>query len=1203
MSLSMTKRSFALAAVVALTAAAGTGCSGKPAQQPQGGVRVTMKLAAGLVQTNVQAMTLTITDAGLAPTFSQIVQPMSQNTAGEWTGYVTAIPTDTSLAGVKRHFHIDAFDAAAAAIFRGDADQFVKQGGLAQVYLMLQPVTPPNQFGNQAPVIDVLTSSAATTAPGTLVNLGVTAHDPDVGVGPGAGIASYLWTSTCGTLAGAATATPTWTAPTGPDTTCTLAVTVTDSCAPLYQDGTPPPTACASSVTAQLQVKVETAKTGNAAITAYPNTCPVVASLNAVETFTYDANGKVAGYKADLTVFALDADADDLKYTWTSTCTGAAFGIVPAIETKNASGATFTSSDPLTACTIRVDVKDYWPSDIAPAGSGLPADRGCDNAATVGLSKPAGFQLAPVIVRTTQPNATASGATQVDPGKTYTFGADLTDPNGGVTNEFVGYPIQIAWDQATGAGAGTWISQSPGAPYQLASAGSASIQWKAPADVSSTMWVKLIVQNKLGLKAEHLFAIVPANVCVGAAAGTACNDGDPCTQTDTCDGAGACVGSNPVACTTPGTCQTLVGAACNKQTGSCDYPLAAPSTSCSDGNACTQNDVCSAAGACVPGPAINVCPGADQCHSVGTCAPATGCPAPVAVANGTLCNDANACTSGDACLAGVCAGTVDAAHLCNTPPTAACQSAGGTCNPATGACSYPAANTGATCGVANLCVSGQQCLADGSCSAGNQKVCPAPSSCDPVDGACKSLAPVAKVQTTEAPTLASPAALAYDVSGSVYQTGYIVAPGFNFGSGTITSAGNQDVYVAKLNPLTGRADVAGTWARSFGDAAKNQYGQSVAASGNGYVGVVGGFQGTLAMDTFSFTNGTTQFVDFVAGLNATTGAVVWMKQFNLNDPTGAGKLFSIASNPSQSAFAVCGIVVKKLASDFGASPVFTGVAGGLKDVVVAVLDAASGNVSWARQFGGTGNEDCSAVSIDDSGNVVISGSYTVPFSFGSHALPATGGSQFVYVAKLDATGTAQFASGFGLSGATTAAIRSLATDVNGNVAFSGQLIGSMTVGATALVPADPANPTPAAFVGYADASLTGKWAAQLFTPNALNGGNDGRAVAFDSFGRVYLTGIVDEGSGPTAGAAALTSAGSGDSYLLRLNADGTTDSAAIYGDFSPQEGWGLLVARSAVGAELNSVWMSGNYNGNITFSPLAQIVGNATVQKYLVKLK
>jgi hypothetical protein len=1070
----------------------------------------------------------------------------------------------------------------------------VLQGGTANVYMMLQQIQPPNQFGNQAPVIDALTTSAGTTAPGSTVSLSVTAHDPE------AQALTYLWTAPvgCGSFSSATVTAPTWTAPAGADTTCTLTVTVTDTCTPNSQDGTAPATACASSVAAQLQIQVRTAQTGSAAVNAYPNTCPVLASLNAVEKFTYDGNGKASGYSADLTVFAMDADSDDLKYTWSSTC---AATIVPSAETKNAFTATFaTTTDMAKACVVRVDVKDYWPSDVSPAGSNLPAYRGCDNFSTVTLSPAVDFKLAPVIVRTSQPNSDTAGVTHVDAGKKYIFGADLSDPNGGLVNGFTGYPLKIDWFTATGVSAGTFTAQFPPSG-SLASAGSASIEWVAPADVSSTMFVKMVVTNALSLKSEHLFAIAPANVCVGAAAGKACNDGNPCTTGDACDGAGACVGT-PVACTTPGVCQTIVGATCNTQTGSCDYPNAALGSTCTDSNACTVGDACNGAGVCTAGTPIVTCPGADQCHSVGACVPATGCPAPVAVANGTACNDGNACTSGDACLAGVCAGTVDAAHLCNTPPTAACQSAAGTCNTTTGACSYPAANLGATCAAANLCVSGQVCLADGSCSAGVQKSCPAPSSCDPVDGLCKSLAPVAKVQTTEPPTLASPAALAYDVSGNVYQTGYIVAPGFNFGSGTITSAGNQDVYVAKLNPATGRADVAGTWAKSFGDAAKNQYGQSVAASKN-YVGVVGGFQGTLAMDAFSFTNGTTQFVDFVAGLNATTGATVWMKQFNLNDPTGAGKLFSIASNPSQTAFAVCGIVVKKLASDFGTAPVFTGAVGGLKDVVVAVLDEATGNVVWARQFGGTGNEDCSAVSIDDSGNVVISGSYTVPFSFGTHALPATGGSQFVYVAKLDATGTAQFASGFGFSGATTAAIRSLATDVNGNVAFSGQLIGSMTVGATALVPADPANPTPAAFVGYADASLTGKWAAQLFTPNALNGGNDGRAVAFDSYGRVYLTGIVDEGSGPTAGAAALTSAGSGDSFLLRMNADGTTDSAALYGDFSPQEGWGLLVARSAVGGELNSIWMSGNYNGNITFSPLAQIVGNATVQKYLVKLK
>ena len=48
------------------------------------------------------------------------------------------------------------------------------------------------------------------------------------------------------------------------------------------------------------------------------------------------------------------------------------------------------------------------------------------------------------------------------------------------------------------------------------------------------------------------------------------------------------------------------------------------------------------------------CGGADQCHTVGACVPATGCPAPVAKANGTTCEDGNSCTTGDACQGGAC---------------------------------------------------------------------------------------------------------------------------------------------------------------------------------------------------------------------------------------------------------------------------------------------------------------------------------------------------------------------------------------------------------------------------------------------------------------------------------------------------------------------------------------------------------------------
>jgi LruC domain-containing protein len=53
------------------------------------------------------------------------------------------------------------------------------------------------------------------------------------------------------------------------------------------------------------------------------------------------------------------------------------------------------------------------------------------------------------------------------------------------------------------------------------------------------------------------------------------------------------------------------------------------------------------------------CPAApDQCHDQGTCAPATGvCSAAPAKPNGTACNDGNAGTNNDVCTNGTCAGT------------------------------------------------------------------------------------------------------------------------------------------------------------------------------------------------------------------------------------------------------------------------------------------------------------------------------------------------------------------------------------------------------------------------------------------------------------------------------------------------------------------------------------------------------------------
>lgn len=93
-------------------------------------------------------------------------------------------------------------------------------------------------------------------------------------------------------------------------------------------------------------------------------------------------------------------------------------------------------------------------------------------------------------------------------------------------------------------------------------------------------------------------------------------------------------------------------------------------------------------GGCSP----STCAALDQCHGAGVCDPATGGCSNPPLADGTRCDDGNACTQTDACLAGVCVGA--------TPVTCTARDAchlAGSCDPATGSCSNPPATSGTVC--------------------------------------------------------------------------------------------------------------------------------------------------------------------------------------------------------------------------------------------------------------------------------------------------------------------------------------------------------------------------------------------------------------------------------------------------------------------------------------------------------------------------
>ena len=162
-------------------------------------------------------------------------------------------------------------------------------------------------------------------------------------------------------------------------------------------------------------------------------------------------------------------------------------------------------------------------------------------------------------------------------------------------------------------------------------------------------------------------------------------------------------------------------------------------TTCNDGNACTQTDTCQS-GACTGSNPVT-CTALDQCHAVGTCNPSNGVCSNPNQPDGTACNDNNACTRTDTCQSGACTGsnpvTCTALDQCH---------AVGTCNPSNGVCSNPNQPDGTACNDSNVCTQTDTCVS-GACTGSNPVTCTAadachlPGTCDAITGCSNPVAP------------------------------------------------------------------------------------------------------------------------------------------------------------------------------------------------------------------------------------------------------------------------------------------------------------------------------------------------------------------------------------------------------------------------------------------------------------------------------
>ena len=270
--------------------------------------------------------------------------------------------------------------------------------------------------------------------------------------------------------------------------------------------------------------------------------------------------------------------------------------------------------------------------------------------------------------------------------------------------------------------------------------------------------------------------------------------------------------------------------------------------------------------------------------------------------------------------------------------------------------------------------------------------------------------------------------IAVDVSGNNYVMGCFKNMA-TFGSATLTSYGDWDIFIAKL-------DSNGNWlwvTKAGGTGDDWGYGIAVDSSGNNYV--TGWFGGSATFgSTILTSNGGADI--FVAKLDS-SGNWLWAKNAGGID-CDEGQSIAVDANGNS--------YVTGYFSDSATFGSTTLTSSGGADIFVAKLDS-SGNWLWAKNAGGTDYDCGNSIAVDASGNIYVTGGFEGTATFGSTTLTSNGDSD-IFIAKLDSSGNWLGATKTG--GTDTVVSYGIAVDASGNNYVTGFFYRTATFGPTTL---------------------------------------------------------------------------------------------------------------------------------------------------------
>ncbi len=239
--------------------------------------------------------------------------------------------------------------------------------------------------------------------------------------------------------------------------------------------------------------------------------------------------------------------------------------------------------------------------------------------------------------------------------------------------------------------------------------------------------------------------------------------------------------------------------------------------------------------------------------------------------------------------------------------------------------------------------------------------------------------------------------IASDSFGNVYATGYLKGSADfdpdSLGSFNLTSAGNDDIFISKLDSMGNFK-----WASAIGAQSWDR-GQSIAVDGSQNVITVGSYGGTVDFDPgtgifnlYSTVNGGV----FISKLDS-SGNFVWARAIGGSQCYGwAASLDSFDNIYTTGYF--------RGTADFDPGlGIFNMTSVGPHDIFISKLDSA-GNFVWVKAIGGASAEEGYAIAVNDSGNVYVTGYFQSSYLlFDSDTLThadTSGNNIDLFVAKL-----------------------------------------------------------------------------------------------------------------------------------------------------------------------------------------------------------